>query len=179
LVVRAWASCLRAVPETTTGVPPTTHHGANGKHVTLTAGTWITTLAPSTGESRARTPAQFLSTHSSRHDDSSPSTSLVSPKSLNPLASTTNTFVQRVRPGAGARIRQDRRRGPRRGHTRARGPIASMEGNRPTNVLLAEYSPSHLGFTHRAVRTLRVTQGTIWVSTPSTSGGWNSVSNWP
>ena len=58
--------------------------------------------------------------------------------SLNPLGDHHDLLiVERVRPGAGARLRQDRRRGARRGHA-GRGvvPHRVLQGNRPTHTIL-------------------------------------------
>ena len=71
--------------------------------------------------------------------------------------------VERVRAGAGARVRQDRGGGPGRGHPRAVVPHRVMAGNRPTNVLLAEkLTPRILGALVALYEHSVFTQGTIW-----------------
>lgn len=59
-------------------------------------------------------------------------------------------------------------------------PHRVMEGNRPTNVLLAErLTPHVLGVLVALYEHSVFVQGTIWGSTPSTSGEWNSARRSP
>ena len=79
--------------------------------------------------------------------------------------------VERLRPGAGAGIRQDRGRGARRGPPAEVAPQRVFEGNRPTNVILAErLTPHTLGALVALYEHSVFTQGTIW--------GINSFDQW-
>ena len=69
-------------------------------------------------------------------------------KTLNPLRDHHDLLiVERVRPGRGAGLRQDRGGGPGRGHGRARRPAPGVRGQpaRPTSILAEELTPHTLG----------------------------------
>ena len=86
-------------------------------------------------------------------------------QSLNPLGDHHDILiVQRVRPGRGAGLRQDRRGGPGRGHApEDLVPHRVLEGNRPANVLLVEkLTPYVLGKLVALYEHSVFTQGAIW-----------------
>ncbi len=59
-------------------------------------------------------------------------------RSLNPLGDHHDLLAANVFACRGARLRQDRRRGPRRGVEERLVPHKTFEGNRPTSVLIAD-----------------------------------------
>ena len=59
-------------------------------------------------------------------------------------------------------------------------PFRVFEGNRPTNMILAErLTPHTLGALVALYEHSVFTQGAIWESIPSTSGAWSSARSWP
>ena len=68
-----------------------------------------------------------------------------------------------LRPDQGARLRQDRRRGPRRGHRRGVVPARVFAGNRPTTSIMAPaLTPSVLGQLIALYEHITFTQGVVW-----------------
>ena len=89
--------------------------------------------------------------------------------------------VQRLRPGRGAGLRQNApSRCARRGRPEEVVPHRVMEGNRPSNTILAErLDPETLGALVALYEHSVFTQGASGGSTPSTSGGSSWARSWP
>ena len=138
---------------------------SNGKHVTLD-GTNVDydTGARLLGRTGYQRPAQLLPTDPSGHHGHPGRPHRIRQEPQSPGRAPRHPLVERLRPGPGAGLRQDRRRGPRRRDA----PSTScahrvMEGNRPTNVLLAEVlTPRLLGSLIALYEHSVFTQGTIW-----------------
>ena len=88
---------------------------------------------------------------------------------------------QRVRPDRGARLRQDRRRGARRGHARrSSSRIASSRATGPrtrSSPSGSRRAPSAPWW--RSTSTASSPRARSGTSTPSTSGAWSSARSWP
>ena len=103
-------------------------------------------------------------------------------KTLNPLGDHHDILiVERVRPGRGARVRQDRgRRCAPRAPPEAVVPHRVFEGNRPTNVILAERADARAcsARSWRSTSTASSPRARSGTSTPSTSGASSSARCW-
>ena len=155
---------LRPVPAPTAGLPATAHHGVQrqARHPQRRARD-LRDRAYLLGRARHQRPAQLLSTHPPRHDQGARRLHRIRHEPQSARRTPRHLDVQCLRPGRGAGLWQDRSRVARRGRRRARLPHRVMEGNRPSNVLLAEeLTPRLLGSLIALYEHSVFVQGTIW-----------------
>ena len=148
---------------------------SNGKSVRIDSSPVDSIPGPSTGASRVRRAAQLLPADPSGDTADSVRLHLLRQQPQSPGAPSRPARCKRVRAGRGARVRKDLRGGGGGGHPAWLVPHRTFEGNRPSNVLMAErLTPEVLGALVAPTSTScsrRVRSGR---STRSTSG----VSSW-
>jgi Glucose-6-phosphate isomerase len=149
---------------------------SNGKHVTLTGEhVWLRHRRGLLGRAGHQRPAQLLPAHPPGHHDHPGRPDRLRQDAEPDPRPPRHPVLQRVRPGAGLAF------GKTEEEVRAEGtpenvvPHRVMEGNRPSNVLLAEIlTPRDPRRAGRPVRAQRVRRGRSGTSTRSTSGEWSS-----
>ena len=136
---------------------------SNGKHVTLTAARRLRDGRGLLGRAGNQRPAQLLPAASPGHEADPRRPDRLRQEHQPAARPPRHPLLERVRAGAGAGVRQDRGGGARRGHAGGGVPHRVMEGNRPTNVLLAEkLTPAILGSLVALYEHSVFTQGAIW-----------------
>ena len=135
---------------------------SNGKHVTARRhARRLRDRRGLLGRARHERPAQLLPAHPPGHEADPGRPHRVRQVAQPARRPPRHPLVERVRAGAGARVRQDRRGGARRGHRRRTScRTASWRATGPTNVLLAEVlTPARARHARRALRAQRVHPG--------------------
>ena len=116
---------------------------------------------------------------STRAPDSSRATLSVSVSRSTRLATITIVDVERLRPGRGAGLRQDRGASEGRGTPDWLVPHRVFEGNRPSNTILLErLTPDRWASWWRSMSTASSSRAPSGTSTRSISGAWNWVNSW-